>query len=177
MRVLHFLLPITLVGALASGCKTTNPQPTATTAETPPRPTQFAGRSLPQPANLNEEVRDALKRTMNAHGDDMTLLLWSILFLDLDSAGEWSKAIAARPPLTPKDDEKLGRIPPQILVLGSQLNEQALRMAEMSRSPERDSEAFAKAFGELAQTCVRCHAVYLYDKAEDPAATPATPAQ
>ncbi|MCK6546676.1 hypothetical protein L6R52_12570 [Myxococcota bacterium] len=176
MRVLNLLLPLTLVGALAAGCKTTSPQPVAAPAEQAPRPTQFAGRSLPQPTNLNEEVRDALKRTMNAHGDDMTLLLWSILFLDLDSAGEWAKAIAARPPLTPKDDVKLGRIPPQILVLGSQLNEQAMRMAEMSRSPERDSEAFAQAFGELAQTCVRCHAVYLYDKAQDgekPAETPA----
>lgn len=170
MRKNDLILSLSLASVLATGCASTAAQtgqpvqPATASTDAPPRPAQFANRHLPPPQHLSEDVRAALKRTMNAHGDDLTMLLWSILFLDLDAASETAKGIAGRPPLTPKEDEKLGRIPPQLLVLGSQLNEQAVKLSEMSKQPERDSEGFARAFGELAQTCVRCHAVYLYEK-------------
>lgn len=172
MRIVQRLLPFSLAGALfTAGCSTTGaqgPQPVNPTSDT--RPAAFANRHLPQPTHLSEDVRAAIKKTMNAHGDDFTMLLWSILFLDLDAASETAKGIVTRPTVTAKPEEKV-RLPPQLLVLSSQLNEQATHMAELSKQPERDSEAFAKSFGELAQTCVRCHAVYLYEKGTEPAKT------
>lgn len=164
----HLLPLLATIGLTAAGCKSTQAQgPAPATAATSVRPTQFAERHMPPPTHISPEVRAALKRTMNAHGDDLTMVLWSILFLDLESAGDWAKLIADRPPLTAETDQKL-RIPPAILTLGAQLHSQATKLAELAKQPERDSQAVARAFGELAETCVGCHRSYLYDKPAEP---------
>ena len=127
------------------------------------RPPAYGTKHLPKPEHLRDDVRAAISDSMQGHGDDMTLLLWSLVFLDSASSAEFATAIADRPPLAnPKPGGP--RPPPQIVNLAAQLSERARQLAVLAQAPEKDRAAISRAFGEVTETCVNCHAAYLYDR-------------
>jgi len=154
------LLPLALLMACQTApAKDSAPAPTASRAA--PR------KGLPKPEHISEDVRDAIASKMREHGDDMTVMLWSILFLDLQGSGEYARAMAARPPIPDTVDGH--EVPKPILELQHELRARAEILATMaaaageeSPAATRDPRKFAEAFGELTRVCVACHAAYLY---------------
>ena len=120
-------------------------------------------RQLPAPPDLPESARALLTEKMIDHGQDMTDLLWATLFLDEDSVKEIARHIVEQPrfsrPLTQDAAELNSRLPPEFFALQDELITRANELAESADS--RDPNAVATAYGQLAQTCVRCHSVYL----------------
>lgn len=125
-------------------------------------------RRLRAPKHLPEPARDLLWERMQGHGTDMTLLLWAVLFLDYEGAAELSRAILSEPrfsrPIGPEDPTLNSLLPEEFFQLQDELAVRAKKMAEVAGAVRRDGAALAKAYGELAEICVRCHATYLEDR-------------
>ncbi len=144
-----------------AGCQTSAPPPAKPAAEAQP------AASRPQmepPAHVSEETREAISKTMADHGDDVTLLFWSVLFLDVDGAGEYAEAIAARQ--VDLSDEEAAKVPRSILRLHGQLRDQANDAAKISKRGREAAPEMAQKLGEMTTTCVSCHSAYLYPPKE-----------
>lgn len=155
------LLSVVLGASLAlAGCQTT---PAASTSK---RESQVQ-RSLPTPQYLPETARILVRRKMQAHGDDMTVLLWAMLFLDFQSAGEIAEAMAAEPrfarPTGADPTELNAQLPASFFEMQDELGKRAKALVDLSGAVVAEPDAFAKAYGELAQTCIRCHTAYLHE--------------
>jgi hypothetical protein len=129
-------------------------------------------KRMPTPGHLSEEARALLSEKMRDHGDDMTVLLWSILFLDLDGSGEYARAIADRPKIESTPDVKM---PAAIFHWQDELTRRADALATMSVEDKKDPSKFAAAFGKIAETCVSCHNAYLYPGRDEPSGAPTAP--
>jgi cytochrome c556 len=124
-------------------------------------------RMLPAPDHLPSSARALLTEKMINHGDDMSDLLWATLFLDDDSVRDIADHIRSSPklarPITRDATELNSRLPAEFFALQDEL---AMRAEELAESAETgDPDAMAAAYGALAQTCVRCHAIYLAEPA------------
>lgn len=170
MRLLMCALATSLIALGA--CKTTSSTPAASPAkaESGGKWKSPSGRDMPtlqQPQKLPASARMSIARKMQNHGDDMTVMLWAMLFLDFESAGEIADAIATEPRLArPLDGGGGGgdvntMLPPRFFELQDDLRSRAANLVALSSTVAPEPEAFAGAFGELAATCVRCHTVYL----------------
>ena len=127
-----------------------------------------ASAKMPTSTYLPLAAREKIRKTMRAHGDDMTVLMWSIIFLDTEGASEFARVIKDQPwlerPANPEAVPADERVPEAIYVLQEQLIQRANVLAGLADGLEKQRAAkLAEAFGQVAQTCVACHAAYLYE--------------
>ena len=137
--------------------------PAASDAGRPSAPTDSPDRmeSPPGPA-LTPAMRDLLRDRMVQHGRDMARLQRVTLDLEYDLIAQSSAWLAeepaiARPAMSDRALLRAG-LPPRFFQLEAELRGKAviLRGAALVR----DDEAIAVAYGRLAETCIRCHALY-----------------
>ena len=127
-----------------------------------------ASAKMPMSTYLPAQAREKIRKTMRAHGDDMTVLMWSIIFLDTDGAGEFARVIKDQPwlerPADPAAVPSDEQVPEAIYALQEQLITRANALAALAETMDKQQSAqLADAFGQVAQTCVACHAAYLYE--------------
>ncbi len=143
-------------------CASVSPCPAggATVAtESPARP----ALSLRERGSLPAEARTLLHRRMERHGNDMTLLVMSVVLLSDDGVDSLATNIAREPILSraTEPDSLNARLPPLFFDLQDDLRSHAKSLAEAARSHDRAQSM--KAFNELTATCVACHSAYLDD--------------
>jgi hypothetical protein len=124
-------------------------------------------RKLPPRAGLPTLARSLLAQRMETHGDQMTELVWTVLFLEHQGTRDIADAIAgepriARPNAQTDPDELSARLPAKFFDLQDTLHDRALALAAAAKSGKDDE--IAKAYGRLSETCVACHATYLEEK-------------
>jgi len=162
------MLPLTLA-ALLLGIGCTDPAPPAT-----PRPisgtpllratseavlTAAPGTMDPLPPLVRKALRDKMAR----HGDDTTTLLHTTLRLDYPNTDKVITAMLeegslARP--VPGDPSLVNAsVPERFFDMQDEMHVAARALRDAAR--KNDEEGAATAFGALATSCVRCHAVYL----------------
>jgi hypothetical protein len=101
---------------------------------------------------------------MHRHADSMESLLWSSLNLQYElivQRSEWvvGEPRIARPQASDEPDLVNQALPARFFDLQDDLHRQA---GELGRAAtRRDDEGIARAYGELASTCIRCHGLYL----------------
>ncbi|HVZ35000.1 MAG TPA: cytochrome c [Polyangiaceae bacterium] len=105
-----------------------------------------------------------LAQRMQRHGRTMMFLLMDVVTLSHEEAAEEADAIAAEPRFgRPAPGEKgtiSALLPTRFFDLEDQLQAQA---RELSRAAQaNDDRRLAAAYGQLTQSCVGCHLVYLY---------------
>jgi Cytochrome C' len=100
---------------------------------------------------------------MQRHGEEMMLLLVSVMTLSHQDTQHLAEEVAAEPRLgRPSPGEKdtiNARLPPRFFVLQDQLRERANAVAAAAAA--NDDARIVRAYGQLAETCVSCHTVYL----------------
>ena len=118
---------------------------------------------LREPQHLPAAARLILVRRMERHGVDMTQLLWSVLMLNYDEVQKSADQIASEPrlarPLPGGSSELNALLPPRFFELQDQLYATAKGVSEAAQA--RNDGRIAKAFGNLSQTCIQCHGLYL----------------
>ena len=112
---------------------------------------------------LPPEARPLLTDRMYVHGEDLSDLNWAVIFLDRASVQEIAERISEAPrfaPPTSEDATELNaRIPEEFLGLQLQLAERARQLRAAAESS--DLVQVSTAYGQLVETCVRCHDQYL----------------
>jgi hypothetical protein len=163
--LLRRALFLTLSGALASACVVG-----AENGANAPRYGVSADRIFPEPGHIPAMARALLKDRMRLHGDDMSDLMWAVLFLDHQSARAIAEDIAATPRFarpTAGDDEILNAsLSPEFFDMQDALTEDAKALADAASKGEE--RRVAELFGRLATTCVRCHVAYLHEPVDAP---------
>lgn len=98
----------------------------------------------------------------------MMLLMASVVLLSHDGAELLANQIAAEPklarPARGELDTLNALLPIQFFELQDEVRERAAVVVAAAKA--RDNDRLVKAYGQLAETCVSCHSVYLND---DPA--------
>ena len=105
-----------------------------------------------------------LRPRMVRHGDDVTDLMWAVLLLDRAQTHALAERVVAEPRLARAHglhelDTVNAALPPGFFVLQDELVTRAKAVAAASR--QADDRVLSKAFGQLMETCVACHAAYL----------------
>ncbi|MBI2374396.1 MAG: cytochrome c [Deltaproteobacteria bacterium] len=106
----------------------------------------------------------SLSDEMKGHGDAMTDLVWAVLYLEHDQVGRVAAEIA-EPGLgraRAEDDPLRTAFPETYFELERELLARSRELADTAAT--KDAAAIALAYGRVAETCVRCHAVYLDDR-------------
>lgn len=183
-RIPLLLVPALLTLGASAACATHEARATGRTA--PPPGTEAASgdqaeaepgtppdRTVPAvPARAKSGRKDPLSPTaraviatkMDRHAQDMTDLMWAVVFLEHDAAAEIADEIASEPRMARPTGDQDGdlanaRIPEDFFRLQDELRTQANALAAGAR--KGDDAAIAEAYGRLSQTCVSCHAKYL----------------
>lgn len=151
-------------------------QPTKKAEPAKPKRSKEMATSTYLPAKAREKIRN----TMKAHGDDMTVLMWSILFLDVDGSAEFARVIKDQPwlqrPADPSAVPEDERVPEAIYAYQDEIVARAKKLAAMADGTNKlNATGLADAFGAVARTCVACHAAYLYDANGAAQPAPAAP--
>ncbi|NMO19798.1 cytochrome c [Pyxidicoccus fallax] len=119
--------------------------------------------SLPVPPYMPEGARAALRQKMERHGQAMTDLMLGVMLLQYEVAGDAAGRIVNEPrlgrPIPGGDDELNSLLPERFFTLQDELRSRA--QAVEAAAKKRDDAALAESFGQLTQTCVSCHSVYL----------------
>jgi len=146
--------------------------PAATPATPSPQAAQASTAASPEPLSLPQRqelplvLRETLTATMGRHGEELTFLLESVVFLRHDETEELARLLAEEPKLGrpgPGDKDSLNALlPDAFFVHQDQLTERARSLADAAKA--KDVQGLAKAFGSLTETCVGCHAAYLHDE-------------
>lgn len=102
---------------------------------------------------------------MVSHGVDMTNLLWAVLFDDREMTERLARSIGEGPkiarPIRQDATEMNSRIPPAFFEMQDALSEAAVALAAVAARKEAGDAEIASAFGQVTQTCVRCHSAFL----------------
>lgn len=118
---------------------------------------------LGAPEWLPREAREMLSARMQRHGEEMMLLLVSVMTLQHEDSEILAMQVAAEPRLGRPAAGESGTInallPPRFFDLQEELQARARLMAEAARA--KDDTRIVRAYGQLAETCVSCHSVYL----------------
>jgi cytochrome c556 len=113
---------------------------------------------------LPPAARQAIARQMAEHSSKLTTLLTAVLLLDHDQVRRYASDIANAPmvarPLPGEKDTVIAQIPKRFFDLQDQLATQGKALAEAAG--RHDDAQMGAAFGRLTDTCVTCHAVYLW---------------
>jgi len=179
MRTTQFFLPVLLGLSCASGATSgaatpSTPQAAAVAAPAPSAPATPAGpvtaaagppapAKLPEPEWLPEAAREMLATRMQRHGEELMLLLVTVLTLGHEDSAHLAREVAAEPRIgrpSPGEKDTLNALlPARFFELQDELRERALSVADAADA--KDSGRVVRAFGKLTETCVSCHAVYL----------------
>jgi cytochrome c556 len=118
---------------------------------------------LAEPQYLPEAARALLHTRMQHHGESMTELLSTVVLLDYEGTQRSAREIVEEPRLarpTTMDATQLNsRLPERFFALQDQLHMRAAQLEATATA--HDPARLASAYGQLAETCVACHAVYL----------------
>lgn len=145
--------------------KTATETPAAAATEQPEASPPVLKGELPVRETLSPEARSALTARMDRHGEAMTFLLASLIFLQYDDVDYLAKQIAGEPKLgrpAPGDKDSLNALlPASFFDYQDQLT---ISVAELSAAAQsHDDMKLVDAFGKVARTCVACHSAYLHD--------------
>jgi hypothetical protein len=103
---------------------------------------------------------------MQRHGEAMTLLLASVVFLEFADAEFLARQIAEDPKIDRPDpddtDSFNAALPRSFFDYQDALYEGVIRVAAAARS--HDDKKLTEAFGALTHRCVACHAAFLHDR-------------
>jgi cytochrome c556 len=112
---------------------------------------------------LSPAARALVRQKMAQHSKQMTELVWAVVFLDHRETARIAIAIASEPRLarpTTRDATELNAaLPPLYFELQDRLRDRAQNLAVAART--WDGQAVARAYGQVAETCVSCHEAYL----------------
>ena len=137
--------------------------PAAQTAHSAPGAEAAAQANLPAPEWLPLEAREMLSAGMQRHGEEMMLLLVSVMMLQHEDTELLAHQVASAPRLgrpAPGESGTLGSLlPARFFELQDELQARARAMADAART--KDDSRIVRAYGQLAETCVSCHSVYL----------------
>ena len=151
-------------GLALAACQT--PPAASPAPATASRPAARADRKLPPRQGLSLTARALLNRRMENHGFEMTNLMWATLLLDRSQAADISQSILSEPrlarPIVKDGSELNANLPAAFFALQDQLVDAASALRIVADNPKSSPVELADAFGRLTNTCVRCHAVYLY---------------
>jgi len=121
---------------------------------------------LQPPEPLPEPARQILKTIMASHAEAMTDLVSAIMILSyprIESEAEIiAQSSALARPLTGDATELNSLLPDRLFDLQAQLRVEARALALAARR-EKPLEV-ADAYGQLSQTCVKCHATYRFGR-------------
>jgi hypothetical protein len=100
---------------------------------------------------------------MAQHSKQMTELVWAVVLLDHRETIRLATAIANEPriarPATNDATELNASLPPLFFDLQDRLRDRGQQLANAART--WDANAVARSYGQMAETCVACHEVYL----------------
>jgi hypothetical protein len=158
---------LALCAGLWSSCAGTRAEakPAATPADTGASSSAAVAprAKLPEPDWLPSEAREMLSARMQRHGEEMMLLLVSVMTLSHDDTMQLAEEVAAEPRLgrpSPGETDTINaRLPARFFELQDQLAERAHAVAAAAKA--NDDARIVRAYGQLAETCVSCHTVYL----------------
>jgi hypothetical protein len=112
---------------------------------------------------MPSEAKEMLSSRMERHGEEMMLLLVSVMTLHHDDTELLAEQVAAEPRLGRPNPGEKGTLnalmPERFFGLQDQLVVRAHEVAAAARA--KDNGRIVRAYGQLAETCVSCHSVYL----------------
>ena len=118
---------------------------------------------LAEPEYLPEPARSLLHTRMQHHGASMTELLATVVLLDYEGTQRAARTIVQEPRLarpTSLDATQLNaRLPERFFAFQDQLHARAAQLEAAATA--HDPARLASAYGQLTETCVACHSVYL----------------
>lgn len=173
MIIQKFACLVTL-GALVGqgfGCSAASQPPKAPAEEKPkavvkPSPTLQEGPAAPvmqKPEWIPSEAREMLAARMRRHGEEMMFLVVSVLILSYDSAEQMAEEIAAEPKIGRPGAGESGTInallPARFFEFQDELRDRADVVSDAAHA--KDHMRLVRAYGQLAETCVGCHAAYM----------------
>jgi len=113
---------------------------------------------------LPPAARQAISRQMVEHASKLGTLLTAVLLLDHDQVRRYASDIASAPmvarPLPGEKDTVIAQIPKRFFELQDQLATQAKALSEAAG--RHDDAQMGAAFGKVTDTCVTCHAAFLW---------------
>jgi hypothetical protein len=149
---------LALVAGPLSSCATTTP-PSRTTVLKADRAHRLT------PKHLSETVRALIWERMQTHGDDMGMLFWSMILLDQEDTKRVSEFIANEPtfarPAAGDESTINAVLPEEFFQLQTAFAVKAKAMATLANAEPPNKAELARAFGDLAATCIACHSVYM----------------
>jgi len=127
------------------------------------QPASQAERALVPDKPFPPVARKLLDARMLRHGEDMEILLWACLSLDYEAIRITAARLAKEPRLSRPSDGPLNPLtailPDKFFDHQDAFYEHAGALFRAARA--KDDEAIAASYGQLATTCVGCHALYL----------------
>lgn len=168
----HNLVLLSLLGcASASG----PPPMTKTTGSLPPEASAAPPDADRDERHLSPTARALISKHMQGHGNEMTFLLWSVIFLDYEGVERLSRMIASEPrfarPHPSEGSDVNALLPARYFALQDDLASKARALADLATSKRRNAAALVKAYGALAESCVGCHSVYLFEPEASPSSS------
>jgi hypothetical protein len=159
MKLLRIGLPVVLVALLPLGFVVQAQASEPARAKKPPPPAP----SLPAPDYLSAEARATLRKKMARHGQAMTDLMLGVTLLQYEVAGAAAGRIVNEPrlsrPMPDGEDALTTLLPERFFTLQDEARSRAQAVREAAQ--KRDDAALAQSFGQLMETCVGCHSVYV----------------
>jgi len=123
---------------------------------------------MQKPEWIPVEAREMLAARMRRHGEEMMFLVVSVLILSYDSAESMAQEIADEPKIGRPVDGETNTInallPPRFFEFQDELRDRADIVADAAHA--KDHMRLVRAYGQLSETCVGCHATYM--EAEPP---------
>lgn len=167
-RVRCSALAAVALGAAACASAPSTPPAAAPTAPAARAPRQPLEGELPARESLPPEAREALVLRMARHGEVMTFLLASVVFLSYDDARSLAIEIVEEPKLgrpAPGERDTLNALLPEPFF--EYQDQLAIHAADLAAAAQdRHDEKLVAAFGAVARTCVACHAAYLDEESD-----------
>jgi hypothetical protein len=155
------LVTISSVAACEAG-RSSRPDGTPPAQEARRRDASPPPSRLEPPASLPGPARLVLRNLMASHAREMHDLDTAVLIVDYDRIEEDARMLAANVsiarPLSGDAAELHNFLPERFFVLQDELRARAATLSAAARS--NSYTEVARTFGQLAETCVRCHAVY-----------------
>lgn len=164
-RLTTFPLLIALLVPAAPACAASTPAPNPPATEAAgAKPTGPGSRlELREPEWLPPAGREMLAARMHRHAEDMMFLVASVILLNHDVAAQLSDGLASEPrlarPAAGERDTLNALLPDRFFELDDELRERSRSVAVAAKL--KDDTRLAQAYGQLVETCMSCHAVYL----------------
>ncbi|MBX5483108.1 MAG: cytochrome c [Myxococcaceae bacterium] len=126
----------------------------------------FVGRALAvrkQVTRLDGALADAFADRLRRHREQMSQLQRTVALLEYDAVADAAHAIQDEPPIArPEEDapseDPRASFPPAFFELQDVLHAHVRELGLAARA--RDDRRLGQAYGRIAETCVRCHALF-----------------